>query len=62
MCEDENIKVQKQMFFIGIILAIICGVSGNLLVTSFFETLHYYEINEISSIPIAVITLCVSAL
>ena len=60
MCDVENDKKQSRFLFISILVGMIYGVLGNLLVTSSFETLKYYNISEISSIPIVDITLCIS--
>lgn len=46
MNKVEEIKTQRRTFFVGLIFAVIIGVLGNLAITSAFELIHAFKLNE----------------
>ncbi|MCK9578817.1 MAG: hypothetical protein M0Q92_00005 [Methanoregula sp.] len=49
MNKVEEIKTQRRTFFVGLIFAVFIGVLGNLAITSAFELIHAFKLNESAS-------------
>jgi len=52
MNKVEEIKTQRRIFFVGLIFAVIIGVLGNLAITSAFELIYAFKLNESTNYPL----------